>query len=421
MRFLKTALLCGLLILGPFRRLHAGEQYGPPPPPMSFPMDPPDPYTDPFNPSDLPDPEVLNFPPEWPDPPDDEDFPIPPPPMIEDPFPELEPSLFPGDELDDFPPPPILPTGHVRGANQAAVNSLSPLMPFPNRLPFHPAYMGVYAVPTKRTCDPATAVTLLIPESKKNTLAYMGTCPVGVIKHVTVGNKPVDVKVIPNTQMALVSNTDDGTISVVDLVAGASVATIRLPPFHGFQAQPSGIAISPDGMRAYVNNHDSDPGSVVYVIDLATRTVITQIAVGAFPASIAMTPDGTQVWVPCRGDGDLFVIDTLTNTVVGFNANITLATGVAINPTGTKAYVAEGNDIGGVIDQIDMTTFQIVARIQVGNLPHGLLFSPSGRDLFVTNALSNSISRIDPSTNTVRTYSLKGNHPLGLAFVRQIP
>ena len=123
-----------------------------------------------------------------------------------------------------------------------------------------------------------------------------------------------------------------------------------------------------------------------------------------------------------RGDGDLYVIDALINTVVGFNANIPLAAGVAINPTGTKVYVAEGNDMGGVIDQIDMTTFQIVSRIQVGNLPHALLISPSGRQMAVTNALSNTISLISLNTNQViRTIKLKGNHPLGLAWVRNIP
>jgi YVTN family beta-propeller protein len=440
MRFLKMALLCGLLVAVPFKRLHAGgDQYVPPPPPdIPFPDDPPDPFTDPFDPnSDIPLPDIPDLPPEipFPDPPFDDDIPIPDPPDIDDPFPDL-PSLDPGDLADDFEPPPTSsPKTNLRGADQrgadqrgaaqapAAVNTLSRLMPFPNRLPFHPAYSGVSApASTKRSCAPATGTTLLIPESKKNTLALLGTCPVGIIQRIPVGNYPVAVRQIPNSPLALVANAGDGTISVVDLVAGASVATIQLPPFDGFPAVPNDIAILPDGSRAYVTDHDSDPGSLVYVIDLITRTVITQVAVGAFPASIAVTPDGTQVWVPCRGDGDLFVIDTLTNTVVGFNANITLATGVAINPTGTKVYVAEGNDLGGIVDQIDMTTFQIVSRIQVGGLPHALLISPSGRHMFVTNALSNTISIININTNTViQTINLKANHPLGLAWVRNIP
>jgi len=125
-----------------------------------------------------------------------------------------------------------------------------------------------------------------------------------------------------------------------------------------------------------------------------------------------------RVWVPCRGDSDLFVIDTLTNTVVGFNANINLATGVAFTPNGSKAYVAEGTELSGIIDVIDMTTFQIANRIPVGNLPHVLAVTPSGRHLFVTNALSGTIMQIDTSTDKVLRTIQAGNHPLGITFIQ---
>ena len=57
-------------------------------------------------------------------------------------------------------------------------------MPFPNRLPFHPAYSGVSAKATTQVCDPATASTIMVPEANKNTIAIAGTCPKAVIQRI---------------------------------------------------------------------------------------------------------------------------------------------------------------------------------------------------------------------------------------------
>jgi YVTN family beta-propeller protein len=51
----------------------------------------------------------------------------------------------------------------------------------------------------------------------------------------------------------------------------------------------------------------------VLVIDTATNAVVTDIGVGAVPIGIAITPDGTRAYV---AGGTVSVIDTATNTVV---------------------------------------------------------------------------------------------------------
>ena len=50
--------------------------------------------------------------------------------------------------------------------------------------------------------------------------------------------------------------------------------------------------------------------------------------------------------------------------------------------------------------------------------PGRVIVASTGRHVFVTNALSNSISIIDAKGNKViRTINLKAQHPLGLALV----
>ena len=184
--------------------------------------------------------------------------------------------------------------------------------------------------------------------------------------------------------------------------------------------RPSGIAILPDGSKAYVTDHVALPGSAVYVIDLNTMKFTgTMLPVGDFPASIAATPDGSQVWVSSWGSGRVDVFDVLTNVGV-FAFNVPSPNGIAFNPSGTRAYVASGGN--NAVFAIDTSIYQVITQIPVGTLPHAVRVSATGRHMFVTNAISNSISLIDTGSNTVlRTIKLRGKHPLGLAFVAKSP
>ncbi len=299
----------------------------------------------------------------------------------------------------------------------AVSNAVTKLMPFPNRLPFHPAYSGANLPAQNRVCDPATATSFLIPESGGNTVAYVSTCPYAITQRVTVGMRPEGIAGTPDGQFAWVTNEGEGTVSVVNIASATVVATIQLPPFDGL-SQPTNIVITPDGSTAYVIDFDADPGSLVYVIDVPSRTVIKQISVGALPASIALTPDGTQAWVTCGGTGGLYVIDTLTNTIVGNNPNLVFASGVAFTPNGAQAYGGEGIQTGGYVAVVDTTTFEIKSQIVVGAFPHVLAVTPSGHDLFVTNLYGGTISQIDTSTNTVTQTITVGNDPWGLLFLQ---
>jgi YVTN family beta-propeller protein len=411
-------------------RMRGGDQFIPPPdlipdPEMPLPGDPSDPFSDPFDPiNDFPLPDIPDVPPEFPlpDPIIDIPFPLPDLPGMEDPFPDLEPSLFPGELIDDFPPPIIPVKTNVLGprSQAAAINTVTPLIEFPRRIWFSPHVTTAgTGAGTPLNCSAQFQNRLLIPESKKNSVAIMNTCPVGIGGRVPVGKKPISVVVTPDGRSALVANVDDGTISVINLASLTVSQTISLPPLNGFPMRPSGIAILPDGSKAYVADHVDLPGGAVYVIDLTTMKFSTMFDVSGFPASIAVTPDGSQVWVSSWGGGRVDVYDTLTNApVTGFS--VPQANGIAFNPTGTRAYMASG--AFGTVIVADTSTYQVLAQIPVGSYPHAVRVSQTGRHVFVTNPLSNSISLIDASTNTVlRTIMLRAQHPLGLAFVAKAP
>jgi YVTN family beta-propeller protein len=71
--------------------------------------------------------------------------------------------------------------------------------------------------------------------------------------------------------------------------------------------QVNPIALSPDGSRLYVANTTSD---TVSIIDTATNTVIETRQVGLEPVSVAVRPDGNEVWVSNHVSDSVSVLDT---------------------------------------------------------------------------------------------------------------
>ena len=77
------------------------------------------------------------------------------------------------------------------------------------------------------------------------------------------------------------------------------------------------------------------------VIDTATNTVIgSPIPVGGSPYGVAVTPDGSKVYVTNDLSNTVSVIDTTTNTVIGTPIRVDVNPfGVAVTPDGSKVYV----------------------------------------------------------------------------------
>jgi YVTN family beta-propeller protein len=123
-----------------------------------------------------------------------------------------------------------------------------------------------------------------------------------------------------------VTSPGNGTVSVIDTATNTVGATISL----GTSQNPFGVAITPDGTRAYVTINF--PNNFVLVIDTATNTVVATIPVGVGPDGVAITPDGTRAYVTNDDSDTVSVIDTTTNTVV---ATVPVGVGpvaVAITP-----------------------------------------------------------------------------------------
>jgi YVTN family beta-propeller protein len=194
-----------------------------------------------------------------------------------------------------------------------------------------------------------------------------------------------------------------GALAVVG-AAGLTWGLLTAPPSagHGLPAVraaipvgagPAEVAFTPDGTRAYVTNLGAN---TVTVIDTATAAPIgAPIRVGAKPNGVVFTPDGSRAYVTNDESKDVSVIDTAAGAVVATIPAGEWPDGLAISPDGGRIFVA--NSKGDTIQQNDAVTGALIGPPvpTAGSTPRSLAVSPDGRQLWVTNRDAASVSMIE--------------------------
>jgi DNA-binding beta-propeller fold protein YncE len=200
---------------------------------------------------------------------------------------------------------------------------------------------------------------------------------------------------------AYVANGNDGTVTPVDV--STNVAGTPIP--INADADPVGVAITPDGSTAYIA--DQDEG--VWPIATATNTLGAMITVGADPGSIAITPDGATAYVTdsngSQNAGTVTPVATATNTV---GTPITVGDGpdaVAITPDGQTAYVLNADD--GTLTPIATSTNTAGTAITVAEGTEAMAMAPDGATVYVAASSGDpdvgSIVPVATATNTAGT------------------
>jgi YVTN family beta-propeller protein len=183
------------------------------------------------------------------------------------------------------------------------------------------------------------------------------------------------------------STTVTVTVPVVPEVITTSAS-------YGTGSYPTGLVVS--GTKIYVANAS---GNSISVIDRTTGAV-KKISVAGSPKALALSSDGTRVYVGAKNK--VSVINTVTDTVAGtVTLNGGQIYGIEFSPDGKRAYVA--NSGSGTISVLDATKAvpSVVATITVGREPRGIAVSADGTRAYVTNWGAKSLSVIDTVNNRV--------------------
>lgn len=187
-----------------------------------------------------------------------------------------------------------------------------------------------------------------------------------------------------------VANADAEQIALVDLPRGAVVRSIRAP------GPPTGLAVSPDGSKLYVTCAAAE--SRVVVLDTASGRVKRTIAVGHTAVGPAITPDGKRLYVCNRFDNDVSLIDLEAYKEVARVPAVREPVAAAVSPDAGLVFVAnhlpaDRADVLGVaavVTVIDTRTRQ-TSEVRLPNGAtgvRGLCLSPDGSYAFVTHILT---------------------------------
>lgn len=223
-----------------------------------------------------------------------------------------------------------------------------------------------------------------------------------VLGAVPVGSRPIGVAITPDGLFAYVSNRGSNEVSVIETPGNTVVQTI---PIEDLEVP----RMSPDGEFVYVSHPNTD---AVSVIETATNTLVATVAVGSTPSGIGFTPDGEYAYVANGNGASVSVIETATRSVVATVSVGLGPTDVVVTPDGQKVYVTNGaSDDVSVLSTSDN---MVIATIATGAGTSLATVTPDGSAVFVANFGSDDVSRIETATNTVSATIPVGDGPFAL-------
>lgn len=164
------------------------------------------------------------------------------------------------------------------------------------------------------------------------------------------------------------TNKIGGEVVRVDLVGR------RLTHRADFAGDPEAIALSPDGTALWVGANKADRA---YRLDPATLAIEAEVATGKMPIRLQVHPGGAYAVTSEFGSGALSVIDSANAEIVrtmevsgGPEAvQITLI----FSPDGSRAYAAETG--AGTVAEIDFASGKVLRRLKAGKGGDGLAVS----------------------------------------------
>ncbi|NOZ53828.1 MAG: beta-propeller fold lactonase family protein [Gammaproteobacteria bacterium] len=270
--------------------------------------------------------------------------------------------------------------------------------------------------------DPAKVVVIVNRDS--NDIAFMDIDSNKIIGSVFLGKNvnPHMAMMSRDGRWVVTGGTRANKVYIID------VATLTLVKEIPVDFAPEHLAFSPDGRYYYQGNPDGDS---VSVIDMASLTEIKRIQGFAEPLNITFTPDGTKAYVGNYGAHWVGVIDVTRHELlkkihVGIVPEIAVLdperyleeikgiSNVSMANDGRYLYAADG-DLG-IVSVIDSREDKVVKVIRVGADPWRAYMSHGGRYAVVANNGDETVSFIDTRQNEVVATLASGPDMMGINF-----
>ncbi|WP_407943094.1 YncE family protein [Methylobacterium oxalidis] len=228
-----------------------------------------------------------------------------------------------------------------------------------------------------------------------------------VAARIPVPGSPAGVALSPDRKTAYVTRPDGPGLALIDLDARRVAATVPLP------GGPLGIACNPVSGAVYVADWY---GRRLFVLLPKDGTLVPdgEIAVGASPSGIAVTPDGATLLVANREANTVSVVDAGSRRETRVIPVGTHPFGITLDPKAERAYTA--NVLSDDVSVIDVAAGREIGRVKTGERPY--VVALAGRRGFVTDQYTASVTVFDLASLARETAIDVGDHPEGMAASR---
>ena len=236
--------------------------------------------------------------------------------------------------------------------------------------------------------------TLVVISIASNSATFIDTAT-NAVKHVTyLGRSPHEAFFTPDGREVWVTVRGEDYVAVLDGKTFSEKRRIKLA------SGPGMTIFSPDGKYGYVCSSFTPETAIVSVADHKVVGKVKQES--PFCPNIAATPEGDQVWLTLKDVGKVMafqgkppfkVLEVLETGPITNHVNIVR------NAKGRFAYVTVGGLNKVLAFRAD--TFEQVADIPVGALPHGIWPSGDGTRVYVGIENGDAMTAIDTLENKV--------------------
>ena len=243
------------------------------------------------------------------------------------------------------------------------------------------------------------------------------------IAAIGVGEAPGMAVVSPDNNTLVVSNRVGGSVSIVD------ARSLRVRSVWSGCPGATDIAVLPDSSKAFVacsGGHQvmalslakaalpptkGRPGSAV---SARPDSLLALLDVGKTPLSLAIKPDGGEIFVVNYDGGSVSEIDTSTNEVGAAYLVGTHPVRGLVSADNSTLYVSNFDaDSLGVFSIDDA---QLVGTARTGSGPDAMAFSKAGHLLFVVDARTGDVAVIRTLAHTLLTMLSAGRNPNDIAI-----
>lgn len=189
-----------------------------------------------------------------------------------------------------------------------------------------------------------------------NTVEVLSPTLNTVVRSLPVPHPATSVTPAPDGDRLYLAGFAEDLVTALDPDTGATVV--------GTAKAPRAVVCSPDGASVYVAGAGG-----VYILDAATLRCLGTITIEGGATDVAVSPDGSRLYVVPDGARDLRIVDPATREPIG-SVDTPNAAAVEVTSGGTRAVVLNaGSGDVAVASIVDTDSATIVHSVPIGRSP----------------------------------------------------